>query len=397
MTSAAHTRGREADLDTLIAKASTGDISAVETALGRFKGADAVGAARQAADAARREERWDNLAYLADFLHDVSAHGGDDSENDADADDADDADEWNVLGASKTRPTAVNVIPSARAARRVLVDCVEGVTGKTPKELDTSTVSDETWDKVKDCTHMSILSDCVAAVTGKPLDEITPDEVPAEDRAAIGDCADASILSYVTLLEGAAAKLKKEGGADTATMADIPSLSSFVQTRVPAHAEVATFTIVDEDAAAGDYRSAEDPSPYVSIADPEEDIGLMRGADDHVVDAATIRVLYSYPFDTHGPTPEEQEAEGWIFEEKAPNGAFFTRADLARAVAARYCAIYAEEEESTKVEPGYIPGMLNRNRTNGRYGIWGHDIGDLLLHTVEHDPVTGVYTLGIDS
>ena len=157
------------------------------------------------------------------------------------------------------------------------------------------------------------------------------------------------------------------------------------------------FDIVDEDAVAGDYRSVEHPSPYVSIADPEEDIGLMRGADDHVVEASTIRVLYSYPFGTTGPRREERKAGGWIFEEKAPNGAFFTRADLARAVSARYNAIYAEEEKSTEIKPGYIPGMLNRNRTNGRFGIWGHDIEDLLLTKVERDPVTGVYTLGIDS
>lgn len=396
MTTTAHSRGHQDALTAdLLAKASAGDISAVETALGRFKGADAIAAARLAVDAARRADRWDNLAYLADFLHDVSAHGGRDGDDESSDDDS--SGDRNVLGASKTAP--VNVIPSARAARRVLVDCIEDVTSKPLKELNVSAVPDETWGKIQECTRTSILFDCVAAVTGKPPDEIAHDEVSAGDRAKIADCADASILSYVTLLKGAAAEMNKEGGADTAaaTMADIPNLSGFVQNRVPVRTEVATFAVVDEDAPAGEYRSAEDPSPYVSISDPEEDISLMRGADDRVVDAPTIRVLYSYPFDTAGPTPEEKEAEGWIFEEKAPNGRFFTRADLARAVAARYNAIYDEEAKTTAVEPGYIPGMLNRNRTNGRYGIWGHDIGDLVLHTVEHDPVTGVYTLGIDS
>ena len=157
------------------------------------------------------------------------------------------------------------------------------------------------------------------------------------------------------------------------------------------------FDIVDEDAAAGDYRSAEHPSPFVSIADPAEDIAHMRGADDHVVDASKIRVLYSYPFGTTGPRREERKAGGWIYEEKAPNGAFFTRADLARAVSARYNAIYAEEEKSTEIKPGFIGCSLNRNRTNGRYGIWGHYIEDLLLTKVEHDPVTGIFTLSIDS
>jgi hypothetical protein len=32
-----------------------------------------------------------------------------------------------------------------------------------------------------------------------------------------------------------------------------------------------------------------------------------------------------------------------------------------------------------------------------RYGIWGHGIEDLVLHTVEFDPKIGCYRLGIDS
>ncbi len=41
-----------------------------------------------------------------------------------------------------------------------------------------------------------------------------------------------------------------------------------------------------------------------------------------------------------------------------------------------YQLMYALEEEDD-ADPGHIPGMVNRDTSNGRFGIWGHDIGDL--------------------
>jgi hypothetical protein len=49
-----------------------------------------------------------------------------------------------------------------------------------------------------------------------------------------------------------------------------------------------------------------------------------------------------------------------------------------------YKQIYKEEEESTTIPIMSLKeriqmqnGLINRNKTNGKYGIWGHDIGDL--------------------
>ena len=167
--------------------------------------------------------------------------------------------------------------------------------------------------------------------------------------------------------------------------------------RQPRFVDVVSFEIVDPEAAAGDYRSAGNPSPYVSLADPAEDIEMMRGADEVVVDRPSIRVLYSYPFGVPGPSPLEQALDGWVFEEKAPGGKSFTRADVAKAISDRYNAIYAEERETSGVAERYIPGMLNRAPTFGKYHIWGHTLGDLLLHTIRYDAGHDVYDLGIDS
>jgi len=47
-----------------------------------------------------------------------------------------------------------------------------------------------------------------------------------------------------------------------------------------------------------------------------------------------------------------------------------------------YQEIYALERDSTKIKEGKIKGMMNRNRTDGCFGIWGHDIGDLVLEGI---------------
>lgn len=73
-----------------------------------------------------------------------------------------------------------------------------------------------------------------------------------------------------------------------------------------------------------------------------------------------------------------------------------TRGDLVRKIRKCYKQVYREEDASTKVKPGNIPGMLNRNPTNGKYGIWGHDIGDLVLCSVNVSD-KNVITLGVDS
>jgi hypothetical protein len=158
------------------------------------------------------------------------------------------------------------------------------------------------------------------------------------------------------------------------------------------------FEVVDPDAAVGEYLSATKPGIYVSIERPEGDIRWLNGAQDVVIEEATIDVLYNYPLGTVGPSEQEARLNGWIFSERAPNSGSFTRADLVRVIAARYRQIYdAENAEDAPVAGPDAPHPFNRCYTNGRYGIWGHDIGDLLLYGVRQISGTNVYQLGIDS
>jgi hypothetical protein len=354
----------------LLRAATHGTASEVEAALGRHRG-DAADAAIAAAAAALAARQWDNLAYLADFLADITAEhpplgGGEDEADDDGAGDDDSA-----CGCS------VSVTGTATGSLAIPIAVLEkGV------------------------------FDCVVEVTGRRPDEITPQEVPRDDLRKIIGCVEDNILAYAVEVESQT----DEGESGSATTGGARTRRVFLisagaledeiadtEPRASQADVVAEFSVVDPEAPRGDHRSAEDPSPYVSIEDPADDIALMQGADEKVVDRGSIRVLYSYPFGTAGPSAEEQKAGGWIFEEAAPDGAAFTRADLARAVSARYNKIYDEEEATSDVEPQYIPGMLNRAPTNGKYKIWGHVLGDLLLHTVSHDPAADLYILGIES
>ena len=147
------------------------------------------------------------------------------------------------------------------------------------------------------------------------------------------------------------------------------------------------FCMVDPAVPEGEYMSSTDPGQIVTLADYENDIVLyMQNSSDIVVDAASINIRYSYPLD-----------KPVIFAEKAPNGLYFTRADIARVIGQRYEYIYDMENATSGVAETNIPGMYNRVTTDGRFGIWGHVLGDLVLHTVSYESSTDTYNLGIDS
>lgn len=62
-----------------------------------------------------------------------------------------------------------------------------------------------------------------------------------------------------------------------------------------------------------------------------------------------------------------------------------------------YEEVYETERQTSAVEEGLIPGMYNRVRTNGKYGIWGHELGDLLLVGMKYDPKKNIVDLTVDT
>jgi hypothetical protein len=92
-----------------------------------------------------------------------------------------------------------------------------------------------------------------------------------------------------------------------------------------------------------------------------------------------IKILFDYPL--HRPaTLTFANSKGFTYRK------FFS------CVYAGYQKIYKEEG----LDPGHIPGMWNRMPSNGKYGIWGHDLSDLVL-TGCREVKPGVFELHIDS
>jgi hypothetical protein len=344
--------------EALTAAAANGAPFEIEAALGRYKHAspaDTKAAAAAAAGAALSAARWENLAYLATFLQDVTAaHGGRDSDSDGDGEPGDGDDLPDGDGDGELAAAPADRPPCA-------------------------------------CTSLSIPAEvlsanifkCVVSITGKDPRTTAPSDLEAEQLAEVATCLNSNIFALAVERPSGSKMNSAVGGQPATEMAD---------TAATADGSVVGFEVDDP------YWSVEDgPSPYISLEDPEDSIAHLRGAADVVIPRPAIRVRYRYPFDTRGPSPLEQREGGWIFEERAPDGAHFTRADLARAVAERYAAIYADEAATTAVPAARVPGMLNRAQTSGRYGIWGHDLGDLMLVTVEHSQEHDLYELGIDS
>jgi hypothetical protein len=78
----------------------------------------------------------------------------------------------------------------------------------------------------------------------------------------------------------------------------------------------------------------------------------------------------------------------------SPGG--FTRDGFCRAVSAGYRTIYEGEEKSRTTLPEPRGMLLNRSETDGVYGIWGHDIGDLVIEQAYLNE-SGIWQLAVGS
>jgi len=105
-----------------------------------------------------------------------------------------------------------------------------------------------------------------------------------------------------------------------------------------------------------------------------------------------IKICFNYPF-----------KQPFIFTFSSPNGDGFTRGQLAEIIINQYYQMYREEDETIQEKPvlsleerKQVSFLINRNETDGKYGIWGHDMDDLSLNSMSIDK-DGIWHLSIDS
>ena len=132
--------------------------------------------------------------------------------------------------------------------------------------------------------------------------------------------------------------------------------------------------------------------PWISISDYESQLKNLINADELVLEYSQVLLRIDYPLNT----PYEM-----FIVSQSPKG--FTRKELVELICYSYKQVYKEEEKTTKTK--IIPieerkTLLNRNETNGKYGICCHDIEDLDLSSIQVSKMNNgkiLLELGVES
>lgn len=112
--------------------------------------------------------------------------------------------------------------------------------------------------------------------------------------------------------------------------------------------------------------------PWASLETPVTDIPNLIDKDEVIISQPLIKIIIDYPL--------KNQYEFTLTSDKG-----FTRTQLLSEISKHYYKIFEEEEASATIKtipPDKRTTMANRNETNGKYGIWGHDIADLVLSSI---------------
>lgn len=127
--------------------------------------------------------------------------------------------------------------------------------------------------------------------------------------------------------------------------------------------------------------------PWVELEHVDKDLKQLIDKDELVISDNKVILIIDYPL--------TKEAR---FELTSNNG--FTREQLVKQISEKYHQVYQEEE--TTATNKTVPAdkrttLYNRNQTDGKYGIWGHDLADLALdHILVYQSRNGDILLSLD-
>lgn len=119
------------------------------------------------------------------------------------------------------------------------------------------------------------------------------------------------------------------------------------------------------------------PGQGVRISDIETSLVDLRNPEEIVVPYEHAILVIDFPL----TTPAKIQISSAL-------AVGFTRQELVRAVCEEYANVYEVEETTASTKP--IPRderttLKNRNRTDGAYGIYGHDLDELRLTSLRWD------------
>lgn len=113
----------------------------------------------------------------------------------------------------------------------------------------------------------------------------------------------------------------------------------------------------------------------MDLRDVEGAMERLIDADEVVLEIKEATLVLVYPFETAA-----------VRELHAENGIAFTRGELMKRIDETYRRVYELEDESQSSPAPEITdrgATLNRPRSDGEFGIWGHDYRDLGVSSIE--------------
>jgi hypothetical protein len=127
--------------------------------------------------------------------------------------------------------------------------------------------------------------------------------------------------------------------------------------------------------------------PWVELEYPDKELKKLMDKDEMVISDNKVILIIDYPL--------TKEAR---FELTSNNG--FTREQLVKQISEKYHQLYQEEESTATIKTVPVKErktLYNRNQTDGKYGIWGHDLADLALdHILVYKSANGDILLSLD-
>jgi hypothetical protein len=114
--------------------------------------------------------------------------------------------------------------------------------------------------------------------------------------------------------------------------------------------------------------------PWMGIENPAKELDSLVDANETVLQFAKATLVIDYPLTKPATFEVTSTGKG------------FTRKQLILLISEKYHQIYKDEEKTsaTTVTPvDKRQGVVNRNNTVGKYGICCHDLGDLVLDSIE--------------
>ncbi len=113
--------------------------------------------------------------------------------------------------------------------------------------------------------------------------------------------------------------------------------------------------------------------PGISIEETKKDISRLIQPNEKVLFFESAILIIDYPLKDYATFKIKGTKNG------------FSRKELLLEISKIYHQLYTDEENTATVKtlPMRDRNIMNRNKTNGKYGIWGHDLADLILNSIK--------------